>query len=369
MVLFPEIVFPVTIGRPAIDRGGPAGGARAAPGARRPAARSREGRSPVPTICTASARSPTSCATSPRRTAATTSSARACSASGSPTSSRAIPSWWRAACTFPSRQPTAPRSRRASCCCSSRCARSSTCCPRRRRSCARRSRRPARPACWPTSPPPTWTPSPRRSRTSSRRSISSQRLDKVSRLLAHRLEVLRLSAEIGKQTKASLDERQREMLLREQMAAIQKRARRGRLERRGDRRARKGDRRGQDAVGGRSEARKELRRLQRMPDAAAEYGMIRTYLDWLIELPWAPPENRADRHRRGAPHPRRGPLRPGEDQDAHRRVSGGAQARARGQGADPVLRRPARRRQDLARPVDRPGHGPQVRARQPGRRA
>jgi len=48
------------------------------------------------------------------------------------------------------------------------------------------------------------------------------RLDKVSKLLAHRLEVLRLSAEIGRQTKASLDTRQREVLLREQMAAIQR---------------------------------------------------------------------------------------------------------------------------------------------------
>src|SRR5262249_13451219 len=47
------------------------------------------------------------------------------------------------------------------------------------------------------------------------------RLDKVSKLLAHRLEVLRLSAEIGQRTKASLDTRQREVLLREHMAAIQ----------------------------------------------------------------------------------------------------------------------------------------------------
>ncbi|HJQ57829.1 MAG TPA: LON peptidase substrate-binding domain-containing protein, partial [Vineibacter sp.] len=48
------------------------------------------------------------------------------------------------------------------------------------------------------------------------------RMDKVSRLLAHRIEVLRLSQEIGRQTKVALDERQKEVLLREQMAAIQR---------------------------------------------------------------------------------------------------------------------------------------------------
>src|SRR5262249_28378814 len=50
----------------------------------------------------------------------------------------------------------------------------------------------------------------------------SARIDRISRLLARRLEVLRLSAEIGRQTKVALDERQREVLLREQMAAIQR---------------------------------------------------------------------------------------------------------------------------------------------------
>ena len=48
------------------------------------------------------------------------------------------------------------------------------------------------------------------------------RMERVSRFLAQRLEVLRLSQEIGRQTKAALDERQREVLLREQMAAIQR---------------------------------------------------------------------------------------------------------------------------------------------------
>ena len=47
----------------------------------------------------------------------------------------------------------------------------------------------------------------------------SARIDKISRLLAHRIEVLRLSQEIRQQTKHALDERQREILLREQLAA------------------------------------------------------------------------------------------------------------------------------------------------------
>jgi ATP-dependent Lon protease len=117
------------------------------------------------------------------------------------------------------------------------------------------------------------------------------RMDKVSRLLAQRLEVLRLSAEIGKQTKASLDERQREVLLREQMAAIQKQLGEGEE----GKAAELAEVEQAIAKAGmpkdvEDHARKELRRLQRMPDSAAEYGMTRTYLDWLIELPWSLPE-------------------------------------------------------------------------------
>jgi ATP-dependent Lon protease len=118
------------------------------------------------------------------------------------------------------------------------------------------------------------------------------RIDRVTRFLAQRMEVLRLSHEIGQQTKAALDERQREVLLREQMAAIQ-------------RQLGEGDGKGaeikelSDAIAKaqmpkeiEEQARKELRRLERMPEAAAEYGMIRTYLDTLIELPWALPEEK-----------------------------------------------------------------------------
>src|SRR4029453_1880566 len=117
------------------------------------------------------------------------------------------------------------------------------------------------------------------------------RMEKVSRLLAHRLEVLRLSAEIGKQTKAALDERQREFLLREQMAAIQKQLGEG-----DEGKAQEIAELGQAITSAEmpkeaeEQARRELRRLERMPEAAAEYGMVRSYLDWLIELPWKLPE-------------------------------------------------------------------------------
>ena len=117
------------------------------------------------------------------------------------------------------------------------------------------------------------------------------RLTRVSQLLAHRIEVLRLSQEIGRETKASIDARNREVLLREQMAAIQrqlgesdegKSAEIAELE--------KAISNAKMPKEVEDQARKELRRLQRMPEAAGEYGMVRTYLDWLVELPWSLPE-------------------------------------------------------------------------------
>jgi len=117
------------------------------------------------------------------------------------------------------------------------------------------------------------------------------RMDKVSRVLAHRIEVLRLSQEIGRQTKAALDERQREVLLREQMAAIQRQLGEGEEGKAAE--IAELDKAITDAGMPKEvedQARKELRRLQRMPEAAGEYGMVRTYLDWLIELPWRLPE-------------------------------------------------------------------------------
>jgi ATP-dependent Lon protease len=117
------------------------------------------------------------------------------------------------------------------------------------------------------------------------------RMDRVSRVLAHRIEVLRLSQEIGRETQASLESRNREVLLREQMAAIQRQLGEGdegkaaEIAELGEAIAKAEMPKEVD-----DQARKELRRLQRMPEAAGEYGMVRTYLDWLIELPWKTPE-------------------------------------------------------------------------------
>jgi ATP-dependent Lon protease len=117
----------------------------------------------------------------------------------------------------------------------------------------------------------------------------ASRMDKVTRLLAQRIEVLRITQEIGRQTSAVFDKRQREVVLREQMAAIQRQL---------------GDDSGQaEAISGiakaitkagmpadvEAKARNELRRLERMSEASPEHGMVRGYLDRLTELPWSLP--------------------------------------------------------------------------------
>ncbi|MGC2414192.1 MAG: endopeptidase La [Stellaceae bacterium] len=114
------------------------------------------------------------------------------------------------------------------------------------------------------------------------------RLDRVSELLAHRLEVLRLSRQISDRTKETIDDRQREFLLREQLKTIQQELGEG------------DDAKSQEIAELRrkieaakmppdveTHAKKEVSRLERMPEAAGEYSMARTYLEWLIELPWA----------------------------------------------------------------------------------
>jgi ATP-dependent Lon protease len=118
------------------------------------------------------------------------------------------------------------------------------------------------------------------------------RMDKVSRHLAERIEVLRLSNEIGQQTKAAFDGRQREAILREQMATIQRQLGEGDGKAQEVAELNEAIAKAKMPAEAESQARREVRRYERMPEGAAEAGMVRNYLDWLTELPWSLPEEK-----------------------------------------------------------------------------
>jgi ATP-dependent Lon protease len=112
------------------------------------------------------------------------------------------------------------------------------------------------------------------------------RMDALNRILIKELEVLELGSKIQSQVQSEVGKNQREYFLREQMKAIQKELGEG------DDQTKEIEELQQkiDAVGMpepvKKEAQRELDRLAKMPVAAAEYTVSRTYLDWLVTLPW-----------------------------------------------------------------------------------
>jgi ATP-dependent Lon protease len=113
-----------------------------------------------------------------------------------------------------------------------------------------------------------------------------KRLDKLLELLSHRLEVLKVSREIDEKTRESIGDANRKALLREQMRNIQKElgeGEEGAADLAGMEKAISEAKMPEEVE---KQARKELKRLERMPEAAGEYSMLRTYLEWLVELPW-----------------------------------------------------------------------------------
>jgi ATP-dependent Lon protease len=115
----------------------------------------------------------------------------------------------------------------------------------------------------------------------------TERLDKLLRNLAQQIEVLRLSKQIGEQTQESLQGRQREHILREQLRQIQKELGEGEEGATEIAELREAIEQAKMPEEAEKQALKELKRLERTPEASAEHSMIRTYLDWLIELPWS----------------------------------------------------------------------------------
>ena len=115
----------------------------------------------------------------------------------------------------------------------------------------------------------------------------TQLLDKLLGILAKRIQVLQISKEIGEQTQNTLSSQQREHILREQLRQIQKElgdddVKSTELKELAERIEKAGMPKEAE-----EQARRELKRLERMPEASPDYGMTRTYLEWLVELPWS----------------------------------------------------------------------------------
>ncbi len=115
----------------------------------------------------------------------------------------------------------------------------------------------------------------------------TERIRKVNLALAAQLEVVELSHKIQEQVRGQVDKSQREYYLREQMKAIQSElgeqsAGSDRLK---DLRARMEKAKLPDPV--HKEADRELERMEHIPEASPEYGMVLDYVDWLVELPWS----------------------------------------------------------------------------------
>jgi ATP-dependent Lon protease len=113
-----------------------------------------------------------------------------------------------------------------------------------------------------------------------------ERLREISVILTRELEVVELGSKIQSQVQSEMEKGQREYFLREQLKAIRTELGEG-----DEQQAEAAELRGRaDAITLPDEVRKavdrELARLEKLPTAAAEYGLVRTYLDWILTLPW-----------------------------------------------------------------------------------
>lgn len=114
-----------------------------------------------------------------------------------------------------------------------------------------------------------------------------ERLEKLVEDVRRRIEVLKLTREIKERTQKALEERQREYLLREQLRTIQREL--------GEEATREEEieelKTRVEEVGLPEEVKqqvlKEIRRLERMQESQAEYSMLMTWLEWVLDLPWS----------------------------------------------------------------------------------
>jgi ATP-dependent Lon protease len=115
----------------------------------------------------------------------------------------------------------------------------------------------------------------------------TRRLRRLSEILARELEVVQLGSKIQSQVESEIDKGQREYFLRQQLKAIQEE-----LGEADEQQAEVNELRQRLEEAGlpeeaKQQAERELGRLEKLPPIAAEYGVIRTYLEWLVDLPWS----------------------------------------------------------------------------------
>jgi ATP-dependent Lon protease len=115
----------------------------------------------------------------------------------------------------------------------------------------------------------------------------AKRLRRLSEILARELEVVQLGTKIQSQVQSEIDKGQREYYLREQLKAIQQELGEGDEQQAEINELRERIEQASLPEDARKQADRELGRLERLPPAAAEYGVIRGYLEWLVELPWS----------------------------------------------------------------------------------
>jgi ATP-dependent Lon protease len=113
------------------------------------------------------------------------------------------------------------------------------------------------------------------------------RLDRVLKLLGRRIEVLKVSRQIDENTREAFDDRQKEAVLRERLHQIQKELGEGDGSKSELTELKQAVKDAGMPPEVEEQAQRELNRLERMPEQAAEYSMTRTYLEWLLAMPWA----------------------------------------------------------------------------------
>ncbi|MEJ7718329.1 MAG: S16 family serine protease [Thermoleophilaceae bacterium] len=197
----------------------------------------------------------------------------------------------------------------------------------------------------------------------------SRRLRRLAELLARENELISIGSRIQEQVQSGMEATQREYFLRQQLKAIQDEL--GEVD---ESVAEARELREQVEAahlpdGARTQADRELGRLERLPPQAAEHGVIRSYLEWIVSLPWSvSSEDHIDLARRPR-SPRSRPLRHRPGEGPHPRVPRGAQAEPRGRLLDPLPGGTPGGGEDLDRALDRGRHGTQLPTAVGGRRA